>query len=47
MIKGKSQFLFCVTPQNNRLMFVSWKYLKSTVTKKIIMRFYNFAEENF
>ena len=35
---------FCTTPKNYGLMFAS---LKSTVTKKVIVCFYNFGEENF
>ena len=35
---------FCTTPKNYGLMFAS---LKGTVTKKVIVCFYNFGEENF
>ena len=33
-IKGNAQFLLLCSPKNYRLMFVSEKYLKSTVTEK-------------
>ena len=29
------------------IMFFSWEILESTVTKKVIGRFYNLGEENF
>ena len=46
-LKKTSNSYFCVTPQNNRLMFFSRKILKSTVTKKVIVYFHNLGEENF
>ena len=42
-LKETCNSYFCVTPKNHRLMFV----LKSTVTKKATVCFYNFGEENF
>ena len=42
-LKETCNSYFCVTPKNHRLMFV----LKSTVTKKVTVCFYNFDEENF
>ena len=45
-LKKTRNSYFCVTPKNHRLMFVL-KKLKSTVTKIVIVCFYNLAEENF
>ena len=42
ILKETRNSYFCVTPKNHRLMFFSWKMLKSTFTKKVIVCFYNF-----
>ena len=46
-LKETRNSYFCVTPKKHRLMFVSLKRLKSTVTKKVILCFNNLGEENF
>ena len=46
-LKETRNSYFRVTPQNYRLMFFSWKMLKSTVTKKVIVCFYNFRWRKF
>ena len=46
-LKETRNSYFCVTPKNHRLMFFSWKMLKSTVTKKVIVCFYNFRWRKF
>ena len=47
VLKGNAQFIFLCNSQNHRLMFFSWKMLKSTVTKKVIVCFYNFRWRKF
>ena len=42
ILKETPNSYYCVTPKNYRLM----KILKSTVTKKVILCFYNLGEEN-
>ena len=46
-LKETRNSYFRVTPKNYRLMFFSWKMLKSTVTKKVIVCFYNFRWRKF
>ena len=46
-LKETRNSYFCVTPKNHRLMFFSWKILKSSVIKKVIVCFDNLGEENF
>ena len=38
---------FCLTPKNHRLIFVSWKHLKSQPQKKVTLRFNNFRWREF
>ena len=45
--KGKVQFIFLCNPQQAFANVCLMKKLKSTVTKKVIVCFYNFCEENF
>ena len=45
--KGKVQFIFLCNPQQSSANVCLMKKLKSTVTKKVIVCFYNFCEENF
>ena len=45
--KGKAQFIFLCNPQKSLANVCLTKKLKSTVTKKVIVRFYNFCEESF
>ena len=47
LLKETRNSYLCVTPKNHWLMFVSWKILKNTATKIVIVCFYNFGEENF
>ena len=44
MLKETRNSYFCVTPTK---MFFSREILKSTVTKKVIVCFYNLGEQNF
>ena len=47
-LKGTRNSYFCVTPKIHRLMFCLMIILNSsTVTKKVIVCFYNLGEENF
>ena len=39
VLKETRSSYFCLTPKNHRLMLVSWKKLKSTVTKKKVIVF--------
>ena len=45
--KGNAQFIFLCNLQKSSVTGCLMKILKSTVTKKIIMCFYNLGEENF
>ena len=47
VLKGNAQFIFLCNSQNHRLMFFSWKMLKSTVTKKVIVCGENFRWRKF
>ena len=47
LLKETRNTYFCVTLRNHWLMFFSWKELKSTVIKKVIVCFHTFGEENF
>ena len=44
-IKGNAQFL--CNPQKSSVNVFLMKILKSTITKKVVVWFYNLGEENF
>ena len=46
-IKENAQFIFLCNPQKSSVNVCLMKILKRTVTKKVIVCFYNFGEENF
>ena len=45
--KGNAQFIFLCNPQKSLVNISFMKILKSTVTEKVIVCFYNLGEENF
>ena len=45
--KGNVRFMFLCNPQKSLVNVCLMKILKSTVTKKVIVCFYNLGEENF
>ena len=47
MFKGNAQFILLCNPQKSSVNVCLTKILKSAVTKKVIVWFYNFGEENF
>ena len=47
LIKGSVQFIFLCNPQKSSVNVCLMKILKSTVTKKVIVCFYDLGEENF
>ena len=46
-IKGNAQFIFFCNPQKSSVNVCLKKILKSTVTRKVIVCFYNLGEEKF
>ena len=46
-LKGNAQFLFLCNPQKSSVNVCLMEILKSTVTKQVIVCFYNLGEENF
>ena len=47
-VKGNAQFIiFLCNPQKSSVNVCLMKILKSTVTKKVIVCFYDLGEENF
>ena len=45
--KGNAQFIFLCNPPKSSVNACLMKILKSTVTKKVIVCFYNVGDENF
>ena len=46
-LKGNAQFILLYNPQKSSINVCLMEILKSTVTKKVIVGFYNLGEENF
>ena len=47
IVKGNAQFIFPCNPQKSSVNVRLMKILKNTVTKKVIVCFYNLGEEIF
>ena len=47
VFKGNAQFVILCNPQKSLVNVCLMKLLKSTVTKQVIMCFYNLGEKNF
>ena len=46
-LKGNTQFIFLCNPQKSLVNICLMKILESTVTKKVVVCFYNVGEENY
>ena len=46
-LKGNAQFIFLCNPQKSSVNACLMKILESTVTKKVVVCFYNLGEENY
>ena len=46
-VKGNKQFVFLCNPRKSSVNICLMKILESTVTKKVVVGFYNLGEENY